>query len=118
MSLIKKYKNIIFLLILLIGILSSTGLINFAQSIAKSITEFFDNNVGYSKLSSQSQKYQNSFLNTKKEKTAEELDKEIMNQTKYNKNTQRDIRFNDNKDLDKKAADDKFNLDFKELDKF
>lgn len=137
MSLLKKYKNIIILTLILLGILGSTGVIDFAKTIAKSVEEFFSSKPNYSNLSSQSHKFQSSFKPTQAteqtstskskfygsdtQKTAEELDQEIMNQS-ARPNPNRDIRFNENKlrkQFNKKdPSDENFEMDFKELDNF
>lgn len=144
MNLIKKYKNIIILISIVLLIFASTSAIDFAKSIAKSVENYFSKKSDYSNLSNQSYKYQstlksskstssesnsknsssantNSIFKNSNKKTIEELDKEIMNKSTQNSQS-RDIRFNDNRLKrqmnDKKNKDEEFQMDFKELDDF
>lgn len=140
----KKYKNIIILTLIIVAILGGSQIIDFAKSIEKSIEEYFTSNKSnYSNLNTQAQKYQNGLKSNQtnntsstkssssnsggsifkpRQKTPEEMDREIMNQNKPSNQSQRDIRFNENrlkKQLDGKKIDDKhFDMDFKELDDF
>ena len=149
MNTIKKFKNYIILILIVTSIIFSSSIIDFVSDAAKKIGKMFTaSKPDYSNLSSQGYKIKSSSSGTKpssssssssgqsgqksaassmfkkKEPSAEELDQQIMGESKK-QNDPRNERFersqrglNEGVDEDKMSAE-KFDMDMaKEFDKF